>query len=174
MKKLIFIDLDDTLIKTATGEKFPVDCTDFRIQKNVLDKIVEEFPDTICICIVTNQGGIGKFITKEDFEAKLESIKTFIIGYLDKKLKTDYYVYANYCTSIDKDDPFRKPNTGMLECMYNYWENIHRYDPITKSECIMIGDASGKEGDYSDSDKKCAENFGIDYIDVRDFLNGGK
>lgn len=25
-------------------------------------------------------------------------------------------------------------------------------------------------GDFSDSDKKCAENFGIDYIDVRDFL----
>lgn len=34
----------------------------------------------------------------------------------------------------------------------------------------MIGDASGKPGDFSDSDKKCAENFGIDYIDVRDFL----
>ena len=31
----------------------------------------------------------------------------------------------------------------------------------------MIGDASGKSGDFSDSDKKCAENFGID---VRDFL----
>ena len=23
----------------------------------------------------------------------------------------------------------------------------------------------------SDSDKKCADNFGIDYIDVRDFIN---
>ena len=39
-----------------------------------------------------------------------------------------------------------------------------------KKEMIMIGDASGKPGDFSDSDKKCAENFGIDYIDVRDFL----
>ena len=35
----------------------------------------------------------------------------------------------------------------------------------------MIGDASGKDGDFSDSDKKCAENFGIEYIDVEDFLN---
>lgn len=40
-----------------------------------------------------------------------------------------------------------------------------------KSQMIMIGDASGKPGDFSDSDKKCAENFGIDYIDVEDFLN---
>lgn len=41
----------------------------------------------------------------------------------------------------------------------------------SKSSMIMIGDASGKPGDFSDSDKKCAENFGIDYIDVEDFLN---
>ena len=34
----------------------------------------------------------------------------------------------------------------------------------------MIGDASGKEGQFSDSDKKTAENFGIDYMDVEDFV----
>ena len=36
---------------------------------------------------------------------------------------------------------------------------------------VMIGDASGKEGNFSDSDKKTAENFGIDYIDIDDFLS---
>ena len=34
----------------------------------------------------------------------------------------------------------------------------------------MIGNASGKEGQFSDSDKKTAENFGIDYMDVDDFV----
>lgn len=34
----------------------------------------------------------------------------------------------------------------------------------------MIGDASGKEGQFSDSDKRCAENFGVDYLDVNDFV----
>lgn len=53
----------------------------------------------------------------------------------------------------------------MLESMCDSW------DVQNKQEMLMIGDASGKEGDFSDSDKKCAENFGIDYIDVRDFLN---
>lgn len=52
----------------------------------------------------------------------------------------------------------------MLESLFTQWE------VQSKEECIMIGDASGKPGDFSDSDKKCAENFGIDYIDVRDFL----
>lgn len=34
----------------------------------------------------------------------------------------------------------------------------------------LIKTASGKKGQFSDSDLKCAENFGIDYIDVGDFL----
>ena len=34
----------------------------------------------------------------------------------------------------------------------------------------MIGDASGKPGQWSDTDKKTAENFGIDYLDVEDFV----
>ena len=65
---------------------------------------------------------------------------------------------------MDKTNPYRKPNTAMLECLSKEWD-VHN-----KLEMIMIGDASGKPGDFSDSDKKCAENFGIDYIDVRDFL----
>lgn len=34
----------------------------------------------------------------------------------------------------------------------------------------MIGDASGKEGQFSDSDKKMAGNFGCEYMDVDDFV----
>ena len=39
-----------------------------------------------------------------------------------------------------------------------------------KQKSIIIGNASGKEGQFSDSDKKTAENFGIDYMDVNDFV----
>ena len=39
-KKVLFIDLDDTLIKTISGKTFPENITDFRIQLSVLDKIV--------------------------------------------------------------------------------------------------------------------------------------
>ena len=34
---------------------------------------------------------------------------------------------------------------------------------------LMIGDASGNPGQFSDTDRKTAENFGIDYMDVYDF-----
>lgn len=38
-------------------------------------------------------------------------------------------------------------------------------------DTFMIGDASGLEGQFSDSDKRTAENFGIDYLDVNEFVN---
>lgn len=163
-KRVLFISLDDTLIKTISGKTFPEDVSDFKIQLAVLDKIAEKFPYLVYFFIVTNQEGIGKFINQSDFKAKLYSINLFCKYYLDSKLKNVLHFDEMYCCSTDKTDSYRKPNTGMLEKLVNYWEII------TKEECIMIGIASGKPGDFSDSDKKCAENFGIDYIDVRDFL----
>ena len=127
-KKMLFIDLDGTLIKTISGKTFPEDITDFRIQLSVLNKIVEKLPN------------------------------------LNNRFANSVGSDAQYCPSIDKTDLYRKPNTAMLESLFTQW------DVKSKEECIMIGDASGKPGDFSDSDKKCAENFGIDYIDVRDFL----
>ena len=64
-KKVLFIDLDGTLIKTISGKTFPEDITDFRIQLPVLNKVIEKFPNLGYFFIVTNQGGIGKFITED-------------------------------------------------------------------------------------------------------------
>ena len=151
-KKVLFIDLDG---KTISGKTFPEDITDFRIQLPVLDKIKETFPNLSYFFIVTNQGGIGKFISEADFGTKIDAISDLCFFYLNERRLTMYYDYL-YCASNDKDNPYRKPNTGMLEKLY-YNHNLHY-------------NASGKPGDFSDSDKKCSENFGIDYIDVRDFL----
>lgn len=164
-KKVLFIDLDDTLIKTISGKTFPKDITDFRIQLPVLNKIVEKLSNLNSFYIVTNQGGIGKFITQDDFETKISSICKFCGDYLGDRYSPRTIVDDwEYCDSMDKTNPFRKPNTGMLEWL------VKGYKGLQKSQILMIGDASGKPGDFSDSDKKCAENFGIDYIDVRDFL----
>lgn len=169
-KSVLFIDLDGTLIKTVSGNTFPKDCTDFIIRKEVLDKIAKKLPNLFWIGIVTNQGGIPKFISKRDFETKFESIINFVGSYLGNRIpklniETKVFVTGLYCASIEKNDKSRKPNTGMLEYLQK------EFGKHEKSQMIMIGDASGKPGNFSDSDKKCAENFGIDYIDVEDFLN---
>ena len=163
-KKVLFIDLDSTLIKTVSGKTFPEDISDFRIQLPVLDKIIEKLPNLRRFLIVTNQGGLKSTTAECDFKTKLYSIEYFCNRYLDNRLSNYGCSDSIYCSSMNKTNSYRKPNTAMLEILFTQW------DVKSKDECIMIGDASGKPGDFSDSDKKCAENFGIDYIDVRDFL----
>ena len=164
--KYLFCDLDGTLIKTASGKTFAEDATDFRIRKDVLDKIRElhhknglEF-----IAIVTNQGGIPQYISERDFAAKLDAIKTFVCEYIISPL-----VRAYYCASLDTSDENRKPNVGMLAKAARDCTKILGSE-FNKEKALMIGDASGKLGQFSDSDKKTAENFGIDYMDVEDFI----
>lgn len=163
-KKVLFIDLDGTLIKTISGKTFPEDINDFRVQLPVLDKIIEKMPNLTMFFIVSNQGGLKTLTDKCIFSYKIGAVEDICYDYFINKLNNFLYSDSLYCSSMDKNDTYRKPNTGMLEQLY------YQYKVESKDECIMIGDASGKPGDFSDSDKKCAENFGIDYIDVRDFL----
>lgn len=169
-KRILFADLDGTLIQTASGKTFAEDCTDFRIRKDVLDKI-KTMTGLEYLAIVTNQGGVPQFISQHDVEVKIKGIVEFIRSYYAQSAfnpeEDGLKISAEYCASMEKDHPCRKPNTGMLENFFKYWGN----DATEKSVMLMIGDASGKPGQFSDSDKKCAENFGIDYLDVEDFLN---
>ena len=161
-KKVLFCDLDGTLIETISGETFPKGIWDMQIRFEVLDKIKKTKPEYLLI--VSNQGGIESgFVDEYDFRIKSEYITRAICEYCDCKC------YCVYCTTNDKTDPYRKPNVGMLEgLLESYVGDDFEY---IKQKSLMIGDASGKEGQFSDSDKKTAENFGIDYIDVNDFVN---
>ena len=164
MKKynVIFSDLDGTLIKTISGETFPKGIWDMKFRYEVLDKIKEVKPEYLLI--VSNQGGIESgFISKSDFSTKIECICRTIREYCHCPC------YAMYCVTNDKSDPYRKPNTGMLEYLTERYAGDD-FDYI-KSVSLMIGDASGKEGQFSDSDKKTAENYCIDYMDVEEFVN---
>jgi len=161
-KRIAFFDLDGTLIETVSGKTFAEDCTDFRLKKDVLDKI-RGIKSIEAIAIVSNQGGIPKHCSMSDFLVKIEAISHFIQRYCHK------VVTFEFCTSEDSLSK-RKPNTGMLEDALKYRPLDGFVNSVEKSEMLMIGDASGKPGQFSDSDKKCAENFGIDYLDVEDFL----
>lgn len=162
--KILFADLDGTLIKTKSGEIFPKGIWDMEFRFDVLDAIKEMNP--LAILIVSNQEGIEKgFVNMSDFEFKVDYICSAVKEYT--KTFTDYY----YCASSDNNDNYRKPNTGMLASLfYEVTTRWFKLEKIGKKDCLMIGDASGKEGQFSDTDKKSAENFGIDYMDVDDFI----
>ena len=159
--KIIFSDLDDTLIETVSGNTFPKGVWDMKIKFDVLDKIKELNPEYFFI--VTNQGGIGKFVNRENYENKLSYVVSCLKEYLG------CIVDGIYCDSTDKENELRKPNTGMFYTIIRV-NNIVLNKDFTLDDCLMIGDASGYPGDFSDSDKKFAENLKIDYIDVDDLL----
>lgn len=164
MKKynVIFSDLDGTLINTISGETFPKGIWDMQIRFEVLDTIKKLNPQYILIA--SNQGGIESgFVDAHNFRIKSEYIARAIREYCGCEC------YAMYCKTNDKLDPYRKPNIGMLNDLIEDHVGDDFY--YIKSKSLMIGDASGKEGQFSDSDKKTAENFGIDYMDVEDFVN---
>ncbi len=158
--KILFADLDGTLIDTISGETFPKGIWDMKLKFDVLDKIKELKPDYVLI--VTNQGGIEKgFVNELSLSIKFDYIERIILEYCGCKC------YYDYCRTNDKNDLYRKPNIGMLKLLYEILLEGKNYE---KSSFLMIGDASGKEGQFSDSDRKTAENFGIEYMDVEDFV----
>lgn len=160
-KKILFADLDGTLIKTKSGKTFPEGIWDMEFRFDVLDAIKKLSPDYIMI--VSNQGGIGSgFVDAVDFQCKAEYIGRAVREYCGCKC------YWKYCETNNKQDYHRKPNIGMLNHLIERYVGDD-FDNI-KSVSLMIGDASGKEGQFSDTDKKTAENFGIDYLDVDDFV----
>lgn len=158
--KYLFCDLDGTLIQTLSLNTFPKGIWDMQFKFDVLDKIKEIQPEWIFI--VTNQGGIPQYQTSEDFETKCTYIAKCIEQYCG--IPVNY----TYCASMDKNDPYRKPNTGMLDVMCSAHKISQSVD--SKKNMVMIGDASGTPGQFSDSDKKCAIKFGITYFDVDDFI----
>lgn len=77
------------------------------------------------------------------------------------------HIYQGDCLTLMQQIPDESISMILTDLPYVLENKVGEDD---KPLCLMIGDASGKEGDFSDSDRKCAENFGIDYMDVEDFI----
>jgi len=162
VKKVIFADLDGTLIETASGETFPKGIWDMKIRYDVLEAIKR--CNVECLAVVSNQAGIAAgYVIPKNFAMKAGYLRAAFEEYLGIN------VYFVYCDSEDKNNENRKPNVGMLEACIKSFIAAKKF--YTKEEMLMIGDASGKPGQFSDSDFKTAENFGIDYLDVEDFID---
>lgn len=156
MKKIVFSDLDGTLILPKSGNTFPMFIGDMDLRIAVIKKIVDEFKPE-AIVIVSNQGGIEKgFVGTEYFESKINFVVNAIEEFCIRILKHECKVFGMFCPYNNPDNDYRKPNVGMLKLANEKLGNP------AKSDCIMLGDM--------DTDKKTAENFGIEYVDVNDLL----
>lgn len=163
-ERVLFADLDGTLIVTKSGETFPKNCTDWVFKEGMLAALVKYKPNYLFI--VSNQGGIELgHITETDFRAKMRNIISVLQEYLPKT-RIEYA----FCPTNKKEDEYRKPNTGMLEYFYHDYINGNDFD---KKNAVMIGNASGLDSSFSNSDYECANRFGIRYLDVNYFIRWG-
>ena len=160
-QKVLLCDLDGTLIETKSGKTFPVDENDWKFKEWIKEAIQEYNPRYIFI--ISNQGGIEKVLVNEEkFREKLSLIMKIIEAW------GDFIVDGTYCKSNDPDDKYRKPNTGMVDY---FREDCYRNYDFNPRQALMIGDASGLAGQFSDSDARCSHNAGIRYVDVQQFIH---
>lgn len=178
-KKFLFLDLDGTIIETASGETFPKGIYDMKFKEGILQAIADfvsfNKKDFRCIFICTNQGGIELgYVNRESFEIKLKYIIRCITEYIHATTGKHVPAIARYCGTNEKTCWNRKPNKGMFADAFRSYaleelgESLNLSDYV--KDCLAVGDASGLPGQFSDSDKVAAEKLGMGYMDVAEFI----
>jgi bifunctional polynucleotide phosphatase/kinase len=69
--------------------------------------------------------------------------------------------------AIEKDE-FKKPSPKMYEFL------LEEHPEIKELPLIFIGDAAGREKDFSDSDKRFAENINAEFLTPEEFFQESK
>lgn len=175
-KRILLFDFDGTLIETASGKTFATDLTDMRIKMDVVNKALDLMQENgvKVFAIVSNQGGVeAGFVSGADIEAKIEYVLRSVHDLAVKRGIRGVLYEKRLCYSNDKQNPMRKPNTGMIDdILMKCKDTVMRGMNFSqlKGCSLMVGDASGLPGQFSDSDKVCAEKAGVEYMDVITFV----
>jgi len=139
--KIVGFDMDDTLIKTKSGAKFPKDSKDWVFwHEKVVPKLNEWFNKGFKIVIFTNQNGISKGHTTEaQIKQKIEDISKQI----------GFPIQALIASA---DDSYRKPSKSL----WNFFvENMNDKEDVDMKNSIYCGDAAGRlkpKKDFNDTD----------------------
>lgn len=176
-KRILLFDFDGTLIETASGNTFATDLTDMRIKMDVVNKALDLMQENgvKVFAIVSNQGGVeAGFVSGADIEAKIEYVLRSVHDLAVKRGIRGVLYEKRLCYSNDEQNTMRKPNTGMIDdILMKCKDTVMRGMNFSqlKGCSLMVGDASGLPGQFSDSDKVCAYNSGINYMDITTFLD---
>lgn len=165
--KCIMFDLDSTLIKTKSGNTFTKCIGDWQwYSPTVLEKLYQEVLKNHKIVIVTNQkayfGTTGKII-----DYNIRNVMDKMKKYFETSggvMGGDYI--PSYCIDVFilvGNCEYRKPNPGVYQKYIN--------NGVYPSYAVLyVGDAAGREGDFSDSDKEFALQCKIPFFTPEEFF----
>lgn len=138
-------DLDNTIITTKGNNIFPKNKDDWKFLNNNVEKSIKKLIEKkYNVIIFSNQCNLdNKQIKYKNFIEKIKNINMIF----NNKL--------NIIISLRKNN-YRKPNIGMWNF---YLKQINKKININK--CFYVGDAAGRENDFSDDDINFAKNIGI-------------
>lgn len=129
-------DFDWTIVKPKNGKTFPKDEDDWEFLRLDTKTIIKNIAKTHDLVIFTSQ-------TKE---WKIQMIKNVL-----EQIGEDFTV----CIGFGKKTLVKKPNKDL------FYSVIKDFD---KKTSFYVGDAAGRDTDWSDEDKKFAENVGIKFM----------
>lgn len=161
-------DMDQTLIKTKSGLRFPKDWDDWELLfGNTKSKLKEKYENNYKIVIFTNQSGLGN--NERHINPFKEKVKKIV-----KKIDVPIQVFVATGHTI-----YRKPVPGMWHVLTLEKNGGIKVD-MEKS--FFVGDAAGrsknwalkKPKDHSIADRLFAENVGIKFYTPEEFFLGAK
>lgn len=138
-RRIIAFDLDSTLIKSKSGSKFAINAKDWKWNYPDVPVKLRKLPKDIVVVIVTNQGGLKTPEDISEFKKKIVAIHS--------ELDMEIILYAAI------SGVYRKPSSAL------YMQYISKLVPT--APFLFVGDAAGRKGDFSDSDRAFAYNIAI-------------
>lgn len=152
----LFLDMDDTLIRTRSKGTFATDVTDWEFIPGVLEKILEYQKFYKFLFIVSNQGGI-----EQGYHTYAEITGKFL-GIVETMRKAGVRVDDVHFSPYSSTHYFRKPSPGFAYRMAIKYQ-------LDLQKCLMVGDGSD-ETCWTTADRDFARNAGMQYIDINEFL----
>jgi bifunctional polynucleotide phosphatase/kinase len=145
---LIMLDFDWTIVKPKEARKFPKNVDDWEWLYSTIPKKIKAHNKKNCTFVIfTNQSKEWKHEQIQEVVKKLD-VPMFIMVATDKKM---------YKPNIDLYNEFFKLNG----------KNNNK---ISLCKSRFIGDALGRKGDFSDSDKIFAKNIGVKCMSPEEFF----
>lgn len=162
-KAILGFDLDGTLIRPRGGRKFPASVDDWlwNAPFETLLRNLQKFQKFYNIVIFSNQGALEADEAVAEFVQKKINV---ILGHLEAPPPDGPGVPVSVFLARGMKSRYRKP----IDRMWSLYRELAGLAPNRID--AFVGDAAGRAGDFSDSDRKFAVNAGAQFQTPEQFF----